>query len=89
MRNLRIMVAALLLIAACGCQLRMKDGGAIGFRITTGQIGFEFYHESKSTSGEPLIRADVDQGVEKWFGMDFEGDGEADMSVEGNEPQSD
>ncbi len=76
-----VCLAALLLLA--GCQITTKDGSKIGFRVNMGEIGIELYSEAKETSGEGLIRADVDKGVQEWiFNFDSDGDGEDDMSVE-------
>lgn len=76
-------LVAVLFTLTTGCQIKMKDGGAVGLRIITGQVGVEFYHEAKLTSGDPIIRTDVDKGVAEWmFGEDTDGDGELDMSVE-------
>jgi hypothetical protein len=64
----------------------MKDGGSIGVRLNLGEVGIEFFHESKLTSGDPIIRTDVDQGVHQWlFKADTDGDGEPDTSVEPTE----
>ncbi len=76
----------------CGCQFTTRDGAVVGARINLGEVGLEFYHEAKETSGEALIRTDIDQGVQKWL-FDSDGDGVADQSgppvVASNEPPAD
>lgn len=70
--GLWLLLAMATIYTFCGCTVEMAERGAVGFRITTGMVGLEFYHEATDTGDAASVSLDVDKGLKTWMWDDKE-----------------